>query len=137
MTGERKLVGHDNFVRFNPMSDKFDVKRFHHIEFYCSDATNCARRHTWGFGMPEVAKSDLCTGNKHYASYVVKSNDIVYIFTAPFNNPDVEGSVPPHPGFNADVANKFVIGRSFDFSFDFIDKTKTKIVTFCRSWYGC
>jgi 4-hydroxyphenylpyruvate dioxygenase len=59
---ERKLVGFDNFKRHNPLSDKFDVQRFHHIEFYTSDASNTAGRFTWGFGMHMVAKSDLSTG---------------------------------------------------------------------------
>lgn len=59
---ERKLVGFHNFVRHNPYSDKFVVQKFHHVEFYCSDATNTSRRFTWGLGMHEVAKSDLSTG---------------------------------------------------------------------------
>ena len=62
---ERKLVGYDNFIRHNPMTDKFSVNNFHHIEFYCSDATNTSRRFTWGLGMHEVAKSDLSTGKSH------------------------------------------------------------------------
>lgn len=37
---ERKLVGFENFVRHNPLSDKFDVKRFHHVEFWCSVSAN-------------------------------------------------------------------------------------------------
>jgi 4-hydroxyphenylpyruvate dioxygenase len=41
---QRKLVGYQNFVRNNPMSDKFEVHRFHHIEVWCGDATNAARR---------------------------------------------------------------------------------------------
>ena len=32
----RKMVGFDNFVRHNPKSDKFDIRRFHHVEFWCS-----------------------------------------------------------------------------------------------------
>ena len=59
---ERKLVGFDNFVRHNPLTDKFDIIRFHHVEFYTSDATNVSRRFTWGLGMHLVAKSDLSTG---------------------------------------------------------------------------
>lgn len=29
------MVGFDHFVRNNPRTDKFEVKRFHHIEFWC------------------------------------------------------------------------------------------------------
>uniref|UniRef100_B9H843 4-hydroxyphenylpyruvate dioxygenase n=1 Tax=Populus trichocarpa TaxID=3694 RepID=B9H843_POPTR len=41
--GEFKLVGFSNFVRTNSRSDLFKVNRFHHVEFWCSDATNTAR----------------------------------------------------------------------------------------------
>ena len=40
----RKLVGYKNFKRCNPQSDKFDIRRFHHVELWCGDATNTARR---------------------------------------------------------------------------------------------
>ena len=39
-----QLVGFDNFKRSNPRSDRFTVHRFHHIEFWCSDATNTYKR---------------------------------------------------------------------------------------------
>jgi 4-hydroxyphenylpyruvate dioxygenase len=39
-----KLVGFDNFKRHNPRSDRFGVQRFHHIEFWCADATNTYKR---------------------------------------------------------------------------------------------
>lgn len=107
--GERKLVGHANFVRNNPMSDRFEVKKFHSLEFWCSDATNVSKRFLWGLGMRHVAKSDLSTGNLHYASHVMKSNDIVFAFSAPYNNPnDQEGSQPPYPAYNQEVAHRFV-----------------------------
>lgn len=44
-TKRRKLVGCKNFVRCNPRSDKFEVRRFHHVEVWCGDATNAARRY--------------------------------------------------------------------------------------------
>lgn len=47
-TGDReggiKLVGYKNFVRQNPLSDKFTVHKFHHIDFWCGDATNTSKR---------------------------------------------------------------------------------------------
>lgn len=39
-----ELVGYANFVRNNPRSDKFPVHKFHHIEFWCADATNTFKR---------------------------------------------------------------------------------------------
>lgn len=79
------LVGYDNFVRTNPKSDRFQVKRFHHIEFWCTDATNCSRRFSWGLGMPLVAKSDLSTGNMTHASYLLRSGDLNFLFSAPYS----------------------------------------------------
>ncbi|XP_050229856.1 4-hydroxyphenylpyruvate dioxygenase [Mercurialis annua] len=80
-----KLVGFSKFVRTNPKSDRFNVKRFHHVEFWCSDATNTARRFSWGLGMPIVAKSDLSTGNVTHASYLLRSGDLNFLFTAPYS----------------------------------------------------
>ncbi|KAI4305947.1 hypothetical protein L6164_029272 [Bauhinia variegata] len=80
-----KLVGFKNFVRTNPKSDRFKVKRFHHVEFWTTDATNTSRRFSWGLGMPIVAKSDLSTGNGTHASYLLRSGDLCFLFTAPYS----------------------------------------------------
>lgn len=107
---ERKLVGHDNFVRHNPMTDKFDIDRFHHVEFWCSDAINVAKRFMFSLGMNMVAKSDLTTGNKSYCSYVVNSGDLTFVFTAPYAAClDREGSVEPHPGYDKDTVANFIV----------------------------
>lgn len=82
---EFKLVGFSKFVRTNPKSDRFGVRRFHHVEFWCGDATNTARRFSWGLGMPLVAKSDLSTGNQIHASYLLRSGDLRFLFTAPYS----------------------------------------------------
>ena len=84
----RKLVGHANFVRSNQCSDAFEVKRFHHIEFFAGDATNAASRFGVGLGMWLACKSDASTGNGAFASYVMKSNDLVFAFTAPYDVKD-------------------------------------------------
>ena len=39
-----QLVGASNFKRNNPMTDRFEVDRFHHIEFWCADATTTWKR---------------------------------------------------------------------------------------------
>jgi len=105
----RKLVGFDKFVRHNPLTDKFPIQNFHHLEYFCSDASNVAKRFGWGLGMQLVAKSDLSTGNKEYASYAMQSGHITFIFTAPYNAQDTQNSVTPHPQFQKDSANKFII----------------------------
>ncbi|KAI3921475.1 hypothetical protein MKW98_013409 [Papaver atlanticum] len=106
-----KLVGYKNFIRQNPKSDKFVVKKFHHIEFWCSDATNTSRRFSWGLGMPIIAKSDLSTANYIHASYIINSGDLNFIFTAPYskkisemNNQENTASIPT---FNHDKARDF------------------------------
>ncbi|XP_010688905.2 4-hydroxyphenylpyruvate dioxygenase [Beta vulgaris subsp. vulgaris] len=80
-----KLVGYSNFIRVNPLSDLFPVKRFHHVEFWCGDATNISRRFSWGLGMPIVAKSDLSTGNSVHASYLLRSGELRFLFTSPYS----------------------------------------------------
>ncbi|XP_073144850.1 4-hydroxyphenylpyruvate dioxygenase [Henckelia pumila] len=80
-----KLVGFKNFQRSNPKSDHFPVKSFHHVEFWCGDATNTCRRFSWGLGMPLAAKSDLSTGNSVHASYLLRSGDLSFLFTAPYS----------------------------------------------------
>lgn len=39
-----ELVGYANFKRHNPKSDRFSVHKFHHVEFWCGDATNTYKR---------------------------------------------------------------------------------------------
>lgn len=92
-----KLVGFNNFIRANPRSDFFSVKRFHHIEFWCGDATNTSRRFSWSLGMPITAKSDLSTGNSVHASYLLRSvsGELQFVFTAPYS-PSI--SVPSTAG---------------------------------------
>eukprot|EP00262_Sarcandra_glabra_P007755 TRINITY_DN20693_c0_g1_i1.p1 TRINITY_DN20693_c0_g1~~TRINITY_DN20693_c0_g1_i1.p1 ORF type:complete len:441 (+),score=15.09 TRINITY_DN20693_c0_g1_i1:53-1375(+) len=107
-----KLVGYSNFVRTNPLSDRFPVKRFHHIEFWCADATNTSRRFSWGVGMPVIAKSDLSTGNMTHASYLLGSGDLRFLFTAPYS-PSISATENPQnckpaiPSFDTSAARRF------------------------------
>ena len=39
-----QLVGYNNFKRHNPHSDRFEMRKFHHIEFWCHDSTNTFKR---------------------------------------------------------------------------------------------
>ncbi|KAF1791372.1 Glyoxalase/Bleomycin resistance protein/Dihydroxybiphenyl dioxygenase [Phytophthora cactorum] len=83
-SNDMKLVGCKNFQRHNPKTDRFDVHKFHHIEFYCADATNVSRRFAWGLGMGQIGKSDQSTGNHMSASYVIQSGEVKLVFTAPY-----------------------------------------------------
>lgn len=103
------LVGYEQFVRHNPKSDKFDVRKFDHIEFYCGDATNASRRFAFGLGFSLVAKSDQSTGNHASASYVARSGDVTLVFTAPYalETAKAPGADSPLPGFDASFAFDF------------------------------
>ncbi|KAL8227210.1 hypothetical protein R6Q57_017042 [Mikania cordata] len=81
---ESNSDGYENFVGTDPMSDTFSVRRFHHIEFWCCDATNTAHRFSCALGMPIIAKSDLSTGNTTHASYLLRSGELLFLFTAPY-----------------------------------------------------
>ena len=107
------LKGFKSFVRHNPLSDRFTVIGFHSIEFWCSDATNTYKRFQHGLGMSLVNKSDQSTGNTMFASYVLKSNDLVFTFTAPYsrvawqNGMGPTGKVPlPH--YDQQEAHDFI-----------------------------
>jgi 4-hydroxyphenylpyruvate dioxygenase len=57
-----------------------------------------------------VAKSDMTTGNKKYASYAVQSGEMVFVFTAPYSSKiDVSGSCEPHPNFTHQAINEFIV----------------------------
>lgn len=111
------LVGFKNFVRRNPFSDRFSVHRFHHIEFWCGDASNTWRRFSWGLGMSLVAKSDQTTGNQSYCSYALQSNDLVFAFSAPYSQATLDdlsqeaatlaANNTPHTGWNSEDARRF------------------------------
>ena len=58
--------------RTNPLSDRFNVLSFDHVEFWCGDAGCARRRFGVGLGLQLVAKSDQSTGNQAYASYVCR-----------------------------------------------------------------
>ncbi|RLN73178.1 hypothetical protein BBJ28_00004426 [Nothophytophthora sp. Chile5] len=110
-TKKLKLVGYQNFVRHNPKSDRFDVHKFHHVEFYCGDATNVSKRFSWGLGMQRVGKSDQSTGNHVSASYVVQSGEIKLVFTAPYalETEKAPGAHSPVPGYDPKFAQKFIM----------------------------
>ena len=59
--------------------------------------------------MTLVAKSDQSTGNHHFASYVMRSGDITFTFTAPYSTAtDKSTSAPPLPWYDQDLAYAFL-----------------------------
>ncbi|CAI5708689.1 unnamed protein product [Hyaloperonospora brassicae] len=106
-----KLVGCKHFQQFNPRTDRFDVHQFHHVEFYCADATNVSRRFAWGLGLTAVGKSDQSTGNHVSASYVVQSGAVKLVFTAPYalETAKAPDAASPLPGYDPSFAQQFVL----------------------------
>mmetsp|Transcript_3622 Transcript_3622/g.7539 ORF Transcript_3622/g.7539 Transcript_3622/m.7539 type:complete len:296 (+) Transcript_3622:71-958(+) len=86
MTASSNLKGFDEFVRTNPLTDRFAVKDFHHVEFICGDAKSLAAHWCLALGMQPVAHSNLMTGNKHYASHVISSGSVRFVLTAPYSS---------------------------------------------------
>jgi 4-hydroxyphenylpyruvate dioxygenase len=69
------------------------------------------RRFQQGLGMGLVAKSDLSTQNTMFASYVLKSNDLCFVFTAPYSRHAWKSSPPsktPMPHYDQHQAHEFI-----------------------------
>lgn len=113
------VVGYTGAPRVNPMTDKFASSGFHHMEFYCGNASSVVKRFRKGLGMRMVAKSDRTTANMRYSSYVLQSNDLRLIFTSPSHpassaifEADASKKVcVPHPQFNIAAAHAFTIAH--------------------------
>lgn len=59
--------------------------------------------------MTFVAKSDQGTGNHHFASYVMRSNDLTFAFTAPYGtSTDKTDSQPPVTWYDQEFAHDFL-----------------------------
>lgn len=59
--------------------------------------------------MPLVAKSDHSTGNSSFASYVLKSNELTFIFTAPYSRQAAPADdAPAVPSYKQDDIYAFV-----------------------------
>jgi len=107
------LVGFDNFKRVNPMSDKINVLSFHHMEFYCGDATMSSKRFIGAMGVELAAKSDLSTGNDVHASYMMQTGSVRYLFTAPYHAAGTIKDDHPFPFFNPAKAGAFFTKHGF------------------------
>ena len=59
--------------------------------------------------MPQVAKSDHSTGNSSFASYVLKSDELTFIFTAPYSRAAAPAdSTPAVPSYSMDAIYSFI-----------------------------
>nr|CAG25475.1 putative p-hydroxyphenylpyruvate dioxygenase [Zea mays] len=101
-----RLVGHRNFVRFNPRSDRFHTLAFHHVELWCADAASAAGRFSFGLGAPLAARSDLSTGNSAHASLLLRSGSLSFLFTAPYAH-GADAATAALPSFSAAAARRF------------------------------
>jgi len=107
------IKGHEGFVRQNPMSDKFGVVSFDHLELWCGDAASTWRAFSYSLGMPRIAKSELSTGNIKSSSHVIGSGNVRFVFTAPYGQyqasetEDSEGVTTTLP-FDPKAAHEFI-----------------------------
>lgn len=104
------FVGATNFVRQKPNSaPELTIKRFHHLEFYTADASTTMKAFSIGLGLKVMAKSDQSTGNHTYASYVLKSNDVCFVVTAPYSEkaPKAKDQTVPNPIYSNAHAHDF------------------------------
>lgn len=56
---------------------------FDHLRFYVSNAKQTAAYYTTRFGFEFLAYQGLETGNRDYATHVVRNGKIIYAFTSP------------------------------------------------------
>lgn len=75
-------------------SDMYEVRGFHHVEILCTDAASSAGRFAAALGCYDLAKSDMSTGNRTYASRVMASGSCRFAFTAPYGAGPAEADVP-------------------------------------------
>ncbi|CAD6220334.1 unnamed protein product [Miscanthus lutarioriparius] len=101
-------------------TDRFHVIDFHHVEFWCADATSAAGGFSFALGVPLAAHSDLTTGNTAHASHLLRSRSgpLAFPFTAPYarhisadDDADATAAAsncsPVVPSFSADAARRF------------------------------
>ncbi len=92
----------------NPNTDKFEIVKFHHLEFTACDAISTMKLLKQGVGMELVAETKDETGNHTYCSYVLETHDIRFVVTAPYlaalKHPDDH---PPNPHYDAEKAKVF------------------------------
>jgi len=103
-------------ARTNPLSDRFELKGFHHVEIYCADAASAAGRFAHALSMDVLARSGPATGNQGFCSVVVGSGSIRLVFTAPLasdegppaTDVDTAESLASILGFDAVFARTFM-----------------------------
>jgi len=75
---------------------------FDYIEFYVGNAKQAAAYYCIRFGFEEIAYKGLETGNREFASHVVRQNDCTFVFTSPLN--PVESEMGTRIGLKGDAA---------------------------------
>jgi len=82
-----------------------------HMEFYTNEVTAVANRFMTGLGMELKAVSDYSTGNTKYASHLMQSGKLNFLFTTPYPEIPIIGSsqTASIPSFDCGIAKKFII----------------------------
>ena len=66
--------------------DSYKIKAFDHCELYVGNAKQSAHYYEHALGFEPISYKGLETGNKEYASYVLKQDKIRIVLTTPLNS---------------------------------------------------
>ena len=99
---------------------------FHHLTLWVSNAKQCAMYFCVCFGFEPIAYSGLETGDRQYATHVVKQNDIILAFVSPLTAEEktVNEHIIKHGDAVQDIA----------FEVDNLEVCVFCIFSFCRSF---
>lgn len=77
---------HSKFKLNNMSENKIKLNRIDHLEFYVSNAKQCAFYYQYGLGFKLTAYSGLETGNKNKTSYLLEQGKIKFVLSSPLNS---------------------------------------------------
>jgi len=89
-------------------TDLFNMIRFDHLEWTVQDASATVKVFKMGLGMELIGESRKETGNHEYCSYVLQTNEIKFIISAPFLSEfKTPGGKMPNPRYDSKKAVQF------------------------------
>ena len=65
--------------------DFLPINSIDYVEFYVGNAKQAAYYYIQAWGFEGIAYSGLETGNKEYASYVLRQGNVTFVFTSPYH----------------------------------------------------
>lgn len=85
--------------------DPIDLKGIHHLEFWVGNAKQASFFYRQAFGFSLKAYSGLETGNRDFASYVLRQGEITLVFSTPYDkNHEMSSHIQTHGDGVKDIA---------------------------------